>query len=205
MITLALPKGRLADESIDLLIKKKWFSKTIDESSRELSFQDDFKRLKILMVKPLDVATYVEEGAADAGIIGLDTLQEGKFDLLNTLDLKIGHCRLSLASKKNFNLKDYKRKIKVATKYPNLTKEFFFSKGINCEIIKLYGSIELAPLCGLSDCIVDLVSTGATLKANGLEEIEIILESTARLVFNRNSLYRIRKESLQLISDLENP
>ncbi len=203
MITLALPKGRLADESIDLLIKKKWFSKKIDESSRELTFIDSLNRLKILLVKPLDVATYVQESAADAGILGLDTLNEGKFDLLNVLDLKIGKCRLSLASTKEFSLENFKRKIKVATKYPNLTKDFFFTKGINCEVIKLYGSIELAPLCGLSDCIVDLVSTGATLKANGLFEQEVILESSARLVFNRSSLYRERKESLNLIFDLE--
>ena len=204
MLTLALPKGRLADESIDLLIKKNWFTQKIDESSRELTFTDSLNRLKILLVKPLDVATYVQESAADAGILGLDTLSEGNFDLLNVLDLKIGKCRLSLASTKEFSLENYKRKIKVATKYPNLTKEFFFSKGINCEVIKLYGSIELAPLCGLSDCIVDLVSTGATLKANGLIEQEIILESSARLVFNRSSLYRERKEALNLIQDLEN-
>ena len=202
MLTLALPKGRLADESVELLIKKKWLLTKPDESTRELTFTDSLAKVKILLVKAQDVATYVEECAADAGIIGWDTLKEGKYDLLSPVDLNIGKCRLSLAGSVDFDLKNYSRKIRVATKYPHLTKDFFFSKGLNCEIIKLYGSIELAPLCGLSDCIVDLVSTGATLKANGLEEKEIILESTARLVFNRNSIYRNRGEALQFVKDL---
>ena len=205
MLTLALPKGRLADESIELFIQKSWFEYKPNESARELTFEDNLKKLRLLLVKAQDVPTYVEESAADVGVIGYDTLCEGKYDLITPLDLNIGKCRLSLAAAKDFDLKKFKRKLRVATKYPNLAKEFFFSKGINCEIIKLYGSIELAPICGLSDCIVDLVSTGATLKANGLIEIEVILESTARLSFNRNSVYRKRKEILELVNSLKNP
>lgn len=202
MLTIALPKGRLADESADLLLKKNWISQIPDENSRELMFTDSLGKVRILLVKQQDVPTYVEECAADVGIIGWDTLKEGAYDLLSPLDLGLGKCRLSLCAVPDFDLKKFTRKIRVATKYPRLAKEFFFTRGLSCEIIKLYGSIELAPLCGLSDCIVDLVSTGATLKANGLKEFDIILESSARLIFNRNSIYRKRKEALQFISDL---
>lgn len=149
-----------------------------------------------------DVPTYVQESAADLGIVGWDVIREGMYDLVVPLELKIGLCRLSLASTKGFHLKDYTRKLRVATKYPHLTKEYFFSKGMSCEVIKLYGSIELAPLCGLSDCIVDLVETGETLKANNLVEVEVILESSARLIVNRASLYTNRKEIGKFIRDL---
>ncbi|MEM7181947.1 MAG: ATP phosphoribosyltransferase [Spirochaetota bacterium] len=202
MLTLALPKGRLAEETVALLIDKGWMSSAPAEDTRELTFVDPLGRIKVLLVKPQDVPTYVEECAADAGVTGWDVLSEGNFDLLIPLDLKIGKCRLSLAGNETFELSEKTKKVKVATKYPRLAREFFFSRGLSCEIIKLYGSIELAPLCGLSDCIVDLVSTGATLKANGLFEKEIILESTARLVFNRASMYRMRKDSLELLQGL---
>lgn len=202
MLTLALPKGRLAEETIQLLIDKEWMTAVPDEKTRELAFIDPLEKIKVLYVKPQDVPTYVAECAADAGVTGWDVLIEENSDLLIPLDLKIGHCRLSLAADQSFSLEKQIGKIKVATKYPRLARQFFFSKGLNCEIIKLYGSIELAPLCGLADCIVDLVSTGATLKANGLQEKQIILESTARLVFNRASLYRRRTECMQLIAGL---
>jgi len=203
MLTLALPKGRLADESIELLIKKKWVSSKPDPGSKELTFNDPGGKVKILFVRSQDVPTYVEECAADVGFIGWDILCEGDYDLLIPLDLQIGKCRLSLAGDKNFDLTKKARKVKVATKYPKLTKDFFFQKGLSCEIIKLYGSIELAPLCGLSDCIVDLVSTGETLRANGLKEIEVILESSARLVFNRSALYQKREEAISLLDALQ--
>ncbi|MCE9500319.1 MAG: ATP phosphoribosyltransferase [Leptospira sp.] len=202
MLTLALPKGRLADESIDLLLKKKWLSAKPDPGSKELTFNDPSGKLKILFVRSQDVPTYVIECAADVGFIGWDILSEGNYDLVIPLDLKIGKCRLSLAGDQNFDLTKRARKIRVATKYPKITKEFFFQKGLSCEIIKLYGSIELAPLCGLSDCIVDLVSSGETLRANGLKEIEVILESSARLIFNRSALYQKRVEAAELIKEL---
>lgn len=202
MLTLALPKGRLAEESIEILLASKFLQQKPDEKSKELAYTDLAGKLKIFLVRAQDVPVYVEKCAADAGIIGWDTLKEGIYDLIVPLDLKIGKCRLSLASFPNFSLQNIRRKIKVATKYPRLAKEYFFSKGISCEIIKLYGSIELAPICSLSDCIVDLVSTGETLRANGLQEMDIILESSARLVFNRSSLYRNRKECVQFIDGL---
>ncbi|TGK10238.1 ATP phosphoribosyltransferase [Leptospira fletcheri] len=195
MLTLALPKGRLAEESIELMVSKGWLEGKPDPDSKELIYRDPKGRVRILLVRSQDVATYVEQNAADAGIVGWDVLKEGGYDLLLPLDLGIGKCRLSVAAPNGWNLSSGKRKVRVATKYPNLAREFFLSKGISCEVIKLYGSIELAPLVGLSDCIVDLVSTGSTLRANHLKEIETILESTARLVFNRSSLYSKRQES----------
>ncbi|MBE7412059.1 MAG: ATP phosphoribosyltransferase [Leptospiraceae bacterium] len=202
MLTLALPKGRLAEESMEILVKKNWLKDLPSPNSKELAYEEKSGKVKLLFVRSQDVPTYVEEKAADCGFIGFDILREGSFDLIQALDVEIGKCRLSLASKPEFIFTGASGKIRVATKYPNLTREFFFSKGISCEIIKLYGSIELAPLCGLSDCIVDLVSTGETLRANGLKEIEVIMHSTARLVFNRSSLYQKRKEALELISDI---
>ncbi len=204
MLTLALPKGRLAMESAEILLRKGWLSSLPPEDSKELTFHSSDKRLRLLFVRSQDVCTYVEEGAADVGIVGWDIIKEGKFDLVSPVDLKIGGCRLSLASFPNFDLYAKRSKVKVATKYPELTKEYFFSKGISCEVIKLYGSIELAPIVGLSDCIVDLVSTGGTLKANGLQEIEVILESTARLICNRSAYYSRQNELATLIGSLEN-
>ncbi|MCG6192710.1 ATP phosphoribosyltransferase [Leptospira sp. FAT2] len=204
MLTLALPKGRLAEESIDLMISKGWLSAKPDHHSKELIYNDPMGRIRILLVRSQDVATYVEQCAADAGISGWDVLKEGGYDLATPLDLKIGKCRLSLAAPEGYTLEARHRKIRVATKYPNLAREFFFHKGLSCEIFKLYGSIELAPLVGLSDCIVDLVSTGGTLKANGLKELDIILESSARLVFNRSSLYGKRKEAVEFMDSLSN-
>ncbi|PJZ68671.1 ATP phosphoribosyltransferase [Leptospira perolatii] len=199
MLTLALPKGRLAEESIDLMTSTGWLEGRPDPESKELVYKDSKGRVKILLVRSQDVATYVEQNAADAGIVGWDVLKEGGYDLLLPLDLGIGKCRLSLAAPSGWNPEERHRKVRVATKYPNLAREYFLEKGIDCEVIKLYGSIELAPIVGLSDCIVDLVSTGATLKANNLVETEVILESTARLVFNRSSLYSKRKEAKEFL------
>jgi ATP phosphoribosyltransferase len=202
MFTLALPKGRLAEDSMDLLIRKGWLKAKPSGKSKELKFVDELGKIQILLVRSQDVPIYVQECSADAGIAGLDVLLEGDYDLVFPVDLKIGACRLSLASLKDFSLKNYRRKVKVATKYPKLAREYFFSKGMSCEIIKLYGSIELAPLCGLSDCIVDLVETGETLRANGLVEVEVILKSTARLILNRSSLYQKRKILGPFLEDL---
>lgn len=204
MLTLALPKGRLASETADLLKSKGWLTSLPPEDTKELTYTSDDGRLRLLFVRSQDVCTYVEEAAADAGIVGWDIIKEGKYDLVAPVDLKLGACRLSLASFPDFDLFAKRSKVRVATKYPVLTKEYFFSKGISCEVIKLYGSIELAPIVGLSDCIVDLVSTGGTLKANGLKEIEAILYSTARLVCNRASFYHKHEELRSLIESLEN-
>lgn len=194
MLTIALPKGRLAEETMDFFIQKGLLSHVPDPESKALIFEDVENRIRLLFVRAQDVPTYVEECSADAGVVGWDILQEGGYELLVLADLGFGGCRLSLAGKPDFHPLSKLSKVKVATKYTELTSQFFFSKGISCEVVKLYGSIELAPLVGLADCIVDLVSTGSTLRANGLKEIEVILESTARLVWNRSSFYTKRDE-----------
>ncbi|MCC5815904.1 MAG: ATP phosphoribosyltransferase [Leptospira sp.] len=202
MLTIALPKGRLAEETMDFFVQKGLLSALPDPNSKELTYVDPEKTIKLLFVRSQDVPTYVEECSADAGVVGWDILQEGGYDLLVLKDLGFGGCRLSLAGKPDFHPLSKLSKVKVATKYTELTRKFFFSKGISCEVVKLYGSIELAPLVGLADCIVDLVSTGSTLKANGLKEIEVILESTARLVWNRSSFYTKRQEVANFLEQI---
>ena len=185
-ITVALPKGRLAEETIDLLIEKGIAEEgCVDFGSRKLIFEDKKNKLKFLMIRNMDVPVYVEYGASDLGVVGKDIISETKPDLYEFLDLGYGYCRLCVAGIKGCNF-TYKHDIKIATKFTNLTKDFFNKKGIMVETIKLYGSIEIAPILGLSDFIVDLVSTGETLKKNGLEEVETLMESTARLVGNKN-------------------
>jgi len=203
MLTVALPKGRLAEESIELLLAKNMLSKLPNPDSKELIYEDPNGKVRLLFVRSQDVPTYVEESSADAGIVGWDIIQEGGYDVLVLKDLEIGKCRLSLAGKSDFHPLSKLSKVKVATKYTELTRKFFFSKGISCEVVKLYGSIELAPLVGLADCIVDLVSTGSTLKANGLKEIEVILESSAQLIWNRSSFYTKRKEAFEFLRSIE--
>ena len=157
--------------------------------SRKLFFYDSEKKYKFLIVRAQDVATYVEYKAADLGIAGLDVLYEHNNDVLELFDLNIGFCTMVVAGKDK-NCFAYKnRSVRVATKFVNIAKRHFVSKGINAEIIKLYGSIELAPLLGIADCIVDIVSTGATLKENGLKVIEPIFESTAFIIANKISYY----------------
>jgi len=187
MITIALPKGRLMEESVEIL-NKKGFNIEIPQS-RKLFFYDSEKKYKFLIVRAQDVVTYVEYKAADLGIAGLDVLHEHDNDVLELLDLNIGFCTMVVAGKDK-NCFAYKnRSIRVATKFVNIAKKHFVVKGINAEIIKLYGSIELAPLLGIADCIVDIVSTGATLKENGLKVIEPIFESTAFIIANKISYY----------------
>ncbi len=188
MITIALPKGRLMQESLSLL-SSKGLSINRSEESRKLFFYDKEKRCRFLIVRAQDVATYVEHSAADLGIVGLDTLKEQQRDVFELADLGIGYCRMVVAGKDATCMDEKKKQLKVATKFVNIAQSHFLSKGINAEIIKLYGSIELAPLLGIADCIVDIVSTGRTLKENGLSIIEEIFESTAMLIANKSSYY----------------
>ncbi len=187
MITIALPKGRLMDESLDLLL-----SCGIDvevPSSRKLFFFDKSGNYRFLIVRAQDVATYVEYAAADLGVVGRDVLVESNSDVFELLDLGIGYCKMVVAGKDEDCLNEKKSTVRVATKFVNIAKGYFLKKGVNAEVIKLYGSIELAPLLGLADCIVDIVSTGRTLKENGLGVIDEIFESTAMLVSNKISYY----------------
>ena len=188
-VTVALPKGRLLKEAVNFLIKSGIDASETLSETRKLVF--NWKNFRFILVKPMDVPTYVYYGTADVGIAGKDVIAEKGYDLYEPLDLKFGACRLSVAEPRNiaepYDL-DRLSYIRVATKYPKITDAYFRNKGIHPEIITLYGSVELAPLVGLSDRIVDLVQTGTTLKVNGLREVDVILHSTARLVVNRASL-----------------
>jgi ATP phosphoribosyltransferase len=191
LISIALPKGRLLLDSLELF--QRIGIRCVHEltDSRRLICQDDDRGLRFLALRAADVPTYVERGAADMGIVGKDQLLEQQRDVYEPLDLGFGACRLVVAEPAALREKDDPSawtSLRVATKYPNLAERYFTRKGIQVEIIKLAGSLELAPLVGLAERIVDLVATGQTLKANGLVEIEEIARATARLIVNRASL-----------------
>ncbi len=198
MIRLALPRGRLLQETVDLLTSKGVLKEKVEEG-RKLTLE--VGNVKVFLVKPFDVPIYVEKGVADIGVCGMDVLMELKPEVYKLLDLGIGACRISVAGKPEAR-EVYLRSsyVKVATKYPNVAKEFFRSKGIKAEVLTLSGSVELAPLIGLSDLIVDLVQTGRTLKENGLVEIEEIARSTAWIICNRASFRNRRQEVLEVIN-----
>ena len=174
--------------------------------TRKLIFENREQRMRYMIVRATDVPTYVEYGCADLGIVGKDTLLEQEKDLYEPLDLKFGYCRMVVAEPAELSRNDDPAgwtSIRIATKYPNFTERYFTGKGVQVEIIKLYGSIELAPLVGLSERIVDLVSTGETLKQNGLVEVETIAEITTRLIVNRASLKTRHKRITEIIAGLE--
>ncbi|MDW7710220.1 MAG: ATP phosphoribosyltransferase [Deferrisomatales bacterium] len=187
-LTLALPKGRILRDTLALLEGCGVPCTHVLDDSRRLVF--DVPGYRFLVVRSQDVATYVEHGAADLGVAGKDVLLEQEPEVYEPLDLGFGYCRLVVAEPAGASCRGAGAwsRVRVATKYPRLAEAHFRVKGIQVEIIKLYGSIELAPLVGLSEQIVDLVSTGETLRQNGLVEVETILESTCRLVVNRASM-----------------
>ncbi len=189
LLTLALPKGRLLDGALELLAGLG--VEGVDADSRKLIFTDARRGLRLLFLKPADVPAYVAYGAADLGIVGKDILLEQVPDVYEPLDLGFGFCRLVIAEPRELWERDDPAKwswVRVATKYPRLTEEYFSERGVQVEIVRLDGSIELAPLIGLAERIVDLVQTGETLRANGLVEVAEIARSTARLIVNRASM-----------------
>ncbi|MBW0170670.1 MAG: ATP phosphoribosyltransferase [Hydrogenophaga sp.] len=192
MITLALSKGRIFDETLPLLRAAGIEVLEDPEKSRKLILPTSNPEVRVVLVRASDVPTYVEHGGADLGVTGKDTLIEhGGQGLYQPLDLNISRCRVSVAVRADFDYASAVRqgsRLKVATKYTSIAREFFASKGVHVDLIKLYGSMELAPLTGLADAIVDLVSTGNTLKANHLVEVERIMDISARLVVNQASL-----------------
>ena len=190
-ITIAIPKGRNLKPSIEIFKSIGFNASPMIEDTRRLLFELSRENVKFLVIRDTDIPTYVEYGAADIGVSGKDVLMEQGRDLYEPLDLKFGFCRMVLAEPKELRAEDDPSKwthIRVATKFPRITENYFRSKGIQVEIVKLYGSIELAPIVGLSERIVDLVSSGQTLKENGLVEVEEIMKITARLIVNRASL-----------------
>lgn len=206
MLTVAIPKGRILEDSVALFRKIGIDCSELLSNSRKLIFEDEANRMRYMIVRATDVPTYVEYGAADLGIVGKDTLMEQEKDLYEPLDLKFGYCRLMVAEPANLARTDDPSRwsnIRIATKYPNITEKYFAAKGIQVEIIKLYGSIELAPLVGLSERIVDLVSTGETLRQNGLVEVETIAEITTRLIVNRARLKTRQRRITSIIQRME--
>ncbi|MBU0633243.1 ATP phosphoribosyltransferase [bacterium] len=199
MLTVALPKGRIAEETLEIFAQI--FGDTFAFDDRKLILETE--KFKFLLVRNQDVATYVYHQAADIGVVGLDTLEEQGLDVIRLLDLRRGICTVSIGMKKGEKLDLSKPEIKVATKMVNITKRYFADRAIAAEIIKLYGSIELAPLVGLADMIVDIVQTGATMKQNGLEVVEDIMESSTYLIANKNSFFEKKSEVLDIYEKIE--
>ena len=186
MINIALPKGRLGERVYDMLERSGYGCPSIKEPGRKLIFENEEAGVRYFWVKPSDVSIYVERGAADIGIAGKDILLEYSPDVYELLDLNIGKCRMAVAAKRDF-FDDRQKTLKVATKFVNIAKNHYASVGRDIDIIKLNGSIEIAPILGLSDVIVDIVETGATLRENDLEVIETIIPISARLISNKAS------------------
>ena len=203
-LTIALPKGKLFGLSADLLGKIGYTAEDLSEKSRKLVITNEEKKIKFIISKTADVPTYVEYGAAEIGVIGKDVLLESGKDVYELLDLGFGKCHLMMAvdkNKKREKLSDYAN-TRVATKFPHIAEKFFNSKGMQMEYITLNGSIELGPIVGLSESIVDIVETGTTLRENNLEEIAFIMEATARLICNRVS-FKLKFDRIhQLTEDL---
>jgi len=204
MITLALSKGRIFDETLPLLRAAGIEVLEDPETSRKLILATNQPDLRVVLVRASDVPTYVEYGGADLGITGRDTLIEhGGQGLYQPLDLDIARCRISVAVRNDFDYASAVRqgsRLRVATKYVGIARDFFSTKGVHVDLIKLYGSMELAPLTGLADAIVDLVSTGNTLKANGLVEVERIMDISSRLVVNQAAL-KLKQQPLRRAID----
>lgn len=201
-LTIALAKGRLQADALEIFSRAGVQISPEQLSSRKLMVTDRQERYNFVFVKPSDVPVYVEYGTADAGICGLDVLMEHSSDVHRPLDLRIGRCRIAVAGQKKEAQRGCLSTLRVATKYPHIASQFFQQKGLPVEIIELSGSIELAPLLGLSDRIVDLVETGRTLEENGLEVKEVIAETTAQLIVNRVSFQMKRPAVTRLIDSL---
>jgi len=195
-MTIALPKGRIAEDV--LAIFKKIFDEDFEFENRKLILKK--AGFTFLNVRNWDVATYVEKQAADIGVVGKDVITELNSDVLELMDLGLGKCRVSVAGIKGDESYKNKTQIKVASKLVNIAKNYFSKKGIPTEIVKLNGSVELAPLVGLTDVIVDIVQTGGTLRENGMEEKEVIMHSSARLIANKNS-FILKKDKILKLSE----
>ncbi len=194
MLTIALPKGRIAEQTLEKF-EKVFREKFVFEDRKLILEKAGFT---FLNVRNQDVPTYVMHGAADLGVVGLDVLEEKEYDLIKLLDLKIGQCKVAIGLKAGDSIDWTKSEITVATKHEKIAKRFFEQKAMAVNIVKLYGSIELAPLVELSDCIVDIVETGETMKQNGLEVGDTIMQSSVYLISNKNSYYSKKEQILDL-------
>lgn len=201
MLNIALPKGRLGDKVYELFSKIGYDCKSIYEDNRKLIFENPDNGVRYFLVKPSDVAIYVEHGAADVGVVGKDILLESQPDIYELLDLNLGKCRVAVAAKTDY-IEDTDRTLRVATKFVNIAKQYYASLNREIEIIKLNGSIELAPILGLSDVIVDIVETGTTLKENNLKVYNDIVPISARFIANKSS-FKFKNDTIeQMLSKL---
>jgi len=199
MLTVALPKGRIAEQTLEIFAQI--FGGEFKFEGRELIMKKG--GFRFLNVRNQDVPTYVEYGSADIGVVGLDVITEKELDIIKLLDMRLGRCKVAIGIKNEDELDWSKPNIKVATKMVNITRNYFAQKAVGVDIIKLYGSIELAPLVGLADAIVDIVETGSTMRENGLKVAEDIMDSSAYLISNKNSFYAKKDEILALYEKIK--
>lgn len=198
MLNVALPKGRLGEKVYDMFEKAGFECPAMKETGRKLIFENEEKGVRYFWVKPSDVAIYVERGAADVGVAGKDILLEYEPDVYELLDLDIGKCRMAVAAPVGYR-DDVRKTLKVATKFTNITQGYYAEKGRDIDIIHLNGSIEIAPILGLSDVIVDIVETGTTLRENNLEVVETVVPISARLIANKAG-YKFKKEQIDKLT-----
>jgi len=200
MLSVALPKGRIAEETLEIF--EKIFGEAFRFDDRKLILETE--GFKFLLVRNQDVPAYVFHQAADIGVVGLDVLEEKDEDLIRLLDLRIGKCKVCVGIANDKKLDYSLPEITIATKMSNISQRYFSKKAMGVKIIKLYGSIELAPLVGLSDAIVDIVDTGNTMKQNGLKVVETIMDSSAYLIANKNSFIEKKEEIIALYEKINN-
>lgn len=203
-VKIALTKGRLEKKAIEIFKTININTRELEDKGRKLIFncENEEYNIELFLVKAKDVETYVEYGAADIGIVGKDTLMETNKEFYEVLDLNVGKCKFALAALPSFKLdQGYNRK-KIATKYPNIAREYFRKKGMDVELIKIEGSVELGPIVGLADAIVDIVETGNTLRENGLVVMEDICEISARMIVNKASMKTKKDEIIKIIENV---
>ena len=201
MITIALPKGRLGDKVYARLKAAGYGQSMMEDPGRSLILQEDGCPVRYLLVKPVDVPVYVEKGVADIGVAGKDVLVETDADVYEMLDLGLGKCHMAVAAPEGYQ-EDYSRRLRVATKFENIARSYYLRRGRDAEFIHLNGSIELAPVLGLADVIVDIVETGSTLKENHLYVVDRFMEISARLIVNRASYRFLQKEIDEIVEKI---
>ncbi len=199
MLNIALPKGRLGDKVYELFASIGYDCSEIYSDNRKLVFENEANGVRYLLVKPSDVAIYIAHGAADIGVVGKDILEEGNFDIYELLDLNLGKCNMCVAAPNDYT-EDFDRPLRVATKFVNIAKNYYISLNREIEIIKLNGSIEIAPILGLSDVIVDIVESGKPLKENNLRVYEQIMPISARLIANKSS-YKFKGNDIDALME----
>ena len=201
-LSIALTKGRLEKQTVSMLEELGYGIEALKDKGRALVFKDSIEDIQYFLVKSNDCITYVNHGVADIGVVGKDTILENENDTYELLDLKIGKCKFIVASLPKNKLFSKVGHIKIGTKYPTVAKQYFLSKGMDVEIIKIDGSVELAPILGLCDGIVDIMETGTTLRENGLVVLDTVCDISARVIVNKASFKLKHKEVMKVIEDL---